>query len=124
LDQRTAHERLIRVCFSDYDRDVALVAERRNAAREREIIGVGRLSKIPGQDQAEFAMLIADEWHHRGLGTELLRRLVEIGKNEGLSAITADILRDNVEMQRVCEKVGFELRHELGEPTARAAILL
>src|SRR5687768_11763602 len=47
LSARTAHERLIRVCFNDYDREIALVAERQNAA-EREILAVVRLSKLPG----------------------------------------------------------------------------
>jgi acetyltransferase len=49
LDARTTHDRLTRVCFNDYDRELALVAERRDAARgEREILGVARLSKTPG----------------------------------------------------------------------------
>src|SRR5690606_35482468 len=43
LDQRTTHERLTRICFIDYDREMALVATRRNPeSGEREIIGVGR----------------------------------------------------------------------------------
>ena len=58
--QRTAHERLIRVCFSDYDRDLALIVEHEGRA-DSEILGVGRLSKLPGQDTAEFAIVIAPE---------------------------------------------------------------
>jgi acetyltransferase len=124
LDQRTLHERLLRVCFTDYDRELALVAQRLDESGQPQILAVGRLSKIPGQDQAEFSIVVADDWHHRGLGTELLRRLVDIGKKEHLSGIVADILHENFEMQRICQKVGFELRHELGEPTVRAAIAL
>ena len=45
LEQRAAHERLTRICFIDYDREMALVAERTAATGEREILGVGRLSK-------------------------------------------------------------------------------
>ena len=45
LDRRTAHDRLTRICFIDYDREMALVAERENPQTgEREILGVARLS--------------------------------------------------------------------------------
>src|SRR5690606_27350899 len=80
LDQRTAHDRLARVCFNDYDRDLALVVEQRDGRGATHILAVGRLSRITGYDEAEFALLVADEWHRQGIGTELLRRLVDIGQ--------------------------------------------
>jgi acetyltransferase len=109
LEQRVAHERLARICFIDYDREMALVAERTNEEGEEEIIGVGRLTQQPGRDEAEFAMLVIDEFQEEGIGTELLRRLVQVGEDEGLDRITADILDQNRAMQRVCEKLDFEL---------------
>jgi Acetyltransferases, including N-acetylases of ribosomal proteins len=54
-------------------------------------------------------MLVIDEYQGEGIGTELLRRLVEVGTTEGLDRITADILQQNHAMQRVCEKLGFEV---------------
>ncbi len=59
LDLRIAHERLTRICFIDYDREMALVAERDDPVRGRAILGVGRLSKLRGTTEAEFAILIA-----------------------------------------------------------------
>jgi len=123
LDQRTAHERLIRVCFNDYDRELALIVERRDSGGAQ-ILAVGRLSKVPGQSHAEFALVIDDQWQHRGLGTELLKRLVKIGQDEKVSAITADILPGNVAMRRICERLGFRLEHELGDGIIRAVIVL
>ena len=80
LEQRIAHERLTRICFIDYDREMALVAERRNPETgEREILGVGRLSKIHGTNEAEVAVLVSDQWQGRGLGKELLARLLLVG---------------------------------------------
>jgi len=111
LEQRVAHERLARICFIDYDREMALVAERSNEEDENEIIGVGRLTQQPGRNEAEFAMLVIDEYQEEGIGTELLRRLVQVGKDEGLDRITADILQQNQAMQRVCEKLDFDLVH-------------
>jgi acetyltransferase len=107
LEQRVAHERLARICFIDYDREMALVAE----TEAGDIIGVGRLTQQPGRNEAEFAMLVVDEYQGEGIGTELLRRLVEVGRDEGLERITADILRQNRAMQRVCEKLGFQIIH-------------
>jgi acetyltransferase len=123
LDQRTTHERLIRVCFNDYDRELALIVEHQGAAGS-EALAVGRLSKTPGEQTAEFAILVSDEWQHRGLGTELLRRLVAIGRSESLTTITASILPDNLDMQRVCSKVGFELRHVPEDRLVQAVLLL
>src|SRR5262249_34493551 len=46
LSQRVAHERLARLCFIDYDREMALVAERRDPrSGEPEVVAVGRLIK-------------------------------------------------------------------------------
>ena len=113
LSQRVAHERLTRICFNDYDREIALVAELKVAKGEpKKILGVGRLSKqhIPGT--AEFAVLVNDEWQRQGLGCELLRRLIEIGRDEKLSVLSGVILADNHAMQHICRKVGFKVVHD------------
>jgi acetyltransferase len=123
LDQRTAHERLIRVCFADYDREWPLVVERPKDDGG-EIVAIGRLSKLAGQSAAEFSIVVSDEWQHKGLGTELLRRLVSIGRDERVSVIKADILPDNLDMRRICEKVGFKLQFEAGDSVVRALLPL
>jgi acetyltransferase len=125
LSQRVAHERLTRICFIDYDREMALVAERNDAVPGvHEIAAVGRLGKLHGANEAEFAMLVADPYQGRGLGTELLRRLIQVGRDERLSRISADILPENRAMQHVCQKLGFRLEHEVGEGVVKAAIEL
>ena len=79
LSRRVAHDRLTRICFIDYDREMALVVDRQEPwTGVHEILGVGRLSKIRGTDDAEFALLVSDEHQGRGFGTELLRRLIAI----------------------------------------------
>jgi acetyltransferase len=114
LNQRVAHERLIRVCFSDYDREMPLVVEYQDPkSGERELAGVGRLSKIPGHNEAEFAMLISDLWQNRGIGTQVLAMLLKVARDERLERVSAHILPENVEMQHVCEKLGFKLRRDL-----------
>jgi len=82
LDRRVAHERLARLCFIDYDREMALVAVRDGpaGAAGAEMLGVGRLTPLHGPGDAEFALLVRDDVQGQGLGTELLRRLVDIGR--------------------------------------------
>jgi acetyltransferase len=121
LSQRVSHERLTRICFIDYDREMALVAEQRDAANgERQILAVGRMTKIFGANEAEVAVLVSDNWHGRGLGTELLSRLLKVGADEGLARLSADILPDNREIMRVCEKLGFKLKHSLEDEVVKA----
>ena len=111
LDQRIAHERLTRICFNDYDREIALVAERKDAKTgDREILGVGRLSKARGLNEGEFALLISDRWQKQGLGSELLKRLVDIARTEKLTRVSAIIMSDNHAMLHVCKKTGFALK--------------
>lgn len=107
---RTGHERLVRTCFNDYDREIALVAERKQPVTTGEILGVARLFKVHGLNEAEFAILIADAWQGMGLGTTLLRLLVEVGRAEKLRRITGRILGENTTMIEVSRNIGFELQ--------------
>ena len=125
LSQRTAHERLTRMCFIDYDRAMALVAERENPATgEHEILGIGRLTRLHGMKEAEMAILINDDYHGRGLGTELLRRLIEICRTEKIESLVADILAENRTMQRICEHLGFRLTYEPEDGLVKAELRL
>lgn len=110
LDQRMAHDRLVRMCFLDYDREIALLIERGTTSGQgREIIAIGRLSERPGSHDAEVAFLVRDQYQRQGLGTELLRRLIEIARNEHLERLLAFILLENTEMQSLVRKAKFRI---------------
>jgi acetyltransferase len=111
LDARTAHERLLRICFPDYDREIALVAEHRpSQASQRAVVAVGRLSRDRvARSEAEFSLLVADPWQGRGVGPRVLSRLIEVARQEGIGRIYADILQANMRMQRVCAGLGFTI---------------
>ncbi|KAI9134669.1 bifunctional acetate--CoA ligase family protein/GNAT family N-acetyltransferase [Acaryochloris sp. CCMEE 5410] len=113
LQTRVSHERLTRICFVDYDCEIALVAEYANPqSLDHQILGVARLSKLHGTQSAEFGMLVQDQFQGQGLGTELLKSLLQVGEVEGLEAIKADILPDNRAMQSLCKKMGFQLKYQ------------
>jgi acetyltransferase len=108
LSQRVAHERLSRICFVDYDREMVFVAEGSAApSGPRRIVAVARLTKLHWSAEAEFALLISDPFQRHGLGTELLRRLVEVGRAEGLRRIVGYVSAENAQMLRLARKLGF-----------------
>ena len=119
LDSRIAHERLTRICFIDYDREMALVAERDN-----EILAVGRLTRAHQANEAEFAVLIGDKYQGRGLGKELVSRLIEIARAEGLDRVTADILGENRQMIEICRQLGFSLKYDAAGVVQAELLLL
>ena len=120
LSTRTSHERLTRICFIDYDREMALVAERRvPGTDEPEIIGVTRLSKLHGVDAAESAVVLLDEAQGKGLGTELVRRSLDVARAEKLKRVISTVLPENFEMRAVNKKLGFRIVSEMNEDVVR-----
>ena len=102
-----------------------LVVERRDPkTQEAEILGVGRLTKLHDGNEAEFALTVSDQWQGHGLGTQLLKLLVQVGRDEKLERITAIMLADNHEMQNVARKAGFQVEHIRGESEYRAELAL
>jgi acetyltransferase len=125
LSYRTSHDRLSRICFTDYDQQMVLVAEHLNPdTGEHRVIGIGRFTKVHGTQEAEFAVLIQDEYQRQGLGTQLVKQLVHIGRQEGLELIFAEILRENSAMQRICNHLGFQLTSGIEQEMLRAELLL
>jgi acetyltransferase len=117
------HERLARICHCDYDREIALVAES-GEGDEQQIMGVVRLSKLHGKNEARLSILIADPFQGIGLGGELVRRAVEIAKQERLSRLSAILTVDNQVMQHLFEKLGFKIEPSEDEKLAIATIEL
>ncbi len=124
LSQRTAHDRLTRICYIDYDREMALVVEHKNAEGNPELIAIGRLSRLRGRDEGEMAVLVDDRFQHQGLGTELYRRLVEVARDELMGSVVSTILSENREMQTICKKLGFYLESSLEDGTVMATLKL
>ncbi len=125
LHQRIAHERLTRICFIDYDREMALVAVREDPSSGRpEIAGVGRLMKVHGRNDAEFALLVSDPFQGQGLGTELLTRVLEVARDEKIERVFGDVLAENRDMRRVVEKLGFSVEPTDDPSMVRAQIAL
>ena len=124
LQERVVHERLARLCHCDYDREIALVAERGNDTGERSILGITRLSKIHGTNEARLALLVADPFQGIGLGHELVRRSIEVARDEGLSGLTSTLTADNQAMLHIFKKLGFRIEPGGAENLVTATITL
>jgi acetyltransferase len=112
LSERVAHDRLARICHSDYNREISLIAEQiiDPETATAAILGIGRLSKIHGSNEARFTLLVNDQYQGKGIGTELIRRLIDVGRSEKLDRIEALIAPENQAMQNLCQKLGFQLK--------------
>ncbi|MFQ5675364.1 MAG: GNAT family N-acetyltransferase [bacterium] len=112
LSTRTRHERLARICRIDYQREIVLVADYKNPRhRKNQIIAVGRLSRLQNSNAAEIAVLVTDSCQGKGLGTEILNRLLHIGRAAQIERVIAEILPENAVMKKINEKLDFPVEH-------------
>ena len=111
------HDALVRFCNIDYDREMAIIAEKREGDRTIEI-GVSRLIIDPGKKRGEFAVVVADNYQSRGLGTKLVDMLIEFAREKGIDTIYGTVMSENIKMIQLCEKLGFTTRREHENVTA------
>ncbi len=109
LAQRTTHERLARVCCADYDRELALVVETRDAAGDAAIVAVGRFARDAGASDARLAVVAQPAWRDRGALDRLVAALVHAARSEGLQSVTAAIMPFDMRLQDACRAHGFTI---------------
>ena len=109
LAERTAHERLTRICYVDYDRQFALVAEGAGSSGETEVAGVARISRMPASEDRVLTLVVADAWQRRGVGAALVRSAVEVARGEGVAHLLAELSPDNHPMRDLLASAGFTL---------------
>lgn len=107
------HSLLVRFTQIDYDREIALVAIDKESHDER-MLGVARIIYGPDKDEAEFAVLVGDPWHGKGIGAELLRKCLRIAKERGIREVFGIVLPENVQMLALGKKLGFSISRSSG----------
>ena len=100
------HEMHVRFCNIDYDREIAIVAEIREKDRRR-IIGISRLIIEPGFKSGEYAVVVHDDFHGKGLGYKLVDVLIGIAQDKGLEEFRGYVQAGNTKMLGVCKRLGF-----------------
>ncbi|MGI9498685.1 MAG: GNAT family N-acetyltransferase, partial [Geminicoccaceae bacterium] len=91
----------------DYDREMALVLAEDDKPGEALIGGVARLAADPDNERAEYAIIVGRELTGQGLGRLMMERLIAYAKKRGIGELYGEVLRKNVPMLSLCEKLGF-----------------
>ncbi len=102
----------------DYDREMALIAVVSENGLETEI-GVARYVVNADGVSCEFAVAVADAWQHRGVGSILIRNLVEVARARGLQVMEGIVLAGNHKMLGLMNALGFSIRSEPGDAGAK-----
>jgi acetyltransferase len=115
--RRLSSEELRRFTDIDPARERALIAVTTEGEAERQL-GVARYVKI-SRDQAEFAIVLRDDWQHRGLGSVLLGQLIANARQDGLASLFGTTFTSNAAMLRLAGKLGFRIAAEPGAAIVR-----
>lgn len=113
-------EMLIRFTQIDYETEMALVAAIENGQQER-IIGIARYFTQADRESCEFALVVADAWQNKGIGSRLMMVLMEAAKSKGIKTMSGRILSENNTMLELAKNMGFSIRKN-DDPTVKIAI--
>jgi acetyltransferase len=109
---------LARFTLIDYDREMALVAvlKERTAGADGEfteterIVGVSRYITNPDQSSCEFALVVADDFSGKGLGSRLMLSIMDVARERGLTEMDGLVLANNPGMLKLMRSLGFSVK--------------
>ena len=85
---------------------------------------MARLIRLRGTADAEFSLIVSDDYQGLGIGREMVRRLIDVARAEGVQRLVAEVLTCNSGMVRICSELGFTIHDEGGGDTLRAELRL
>ena len=100
-------QQLARFTQIDYDREMAFIATRPGPSGQDETLGVGRVVADPDNVSAEFAVTVRSDLAGQGLGTLLMRRLIDYCRSRGTREIVGEALPQNTRILKLARKLGF-----------------
>ena len=112
-------ELLVRLTQLDYDRDIAFVALEPSG----DLAGIVRYAAGPERETAEFGILVRSDIKGHGLGSALLRHLVDYARAEGVGRLEGLVLTENTRMLALCRELGFKIAADPSDPVRLRATL-
>lgn len=111
---RLNDEELRRLCNPDHANDMAFVALAAgpNGAESKRQVGVCRYAGAGGARGAEISVAVADDWQHQGLGTALLRRLIDYARAHGVKRLYSMDSAVNDNMRNLGTDLGFTVARD------------
>ena len=115
---------LARFTLIDYDREMALVAVVKNRqvdddgmVHETErIVGVSRYVTNPDLTSCEFALVVADDFSGKGMGSRLMLSIMDVARDKGLATIEGLVLANNPDMLKLMRNLGFSIKAYPDDP--------
>jgi len=102
-------EQLEKFTHIDYEKQMAIVALVKEDGRER-LVAVGRYNLLEDEpEDAEFAIVVQDDYQGRGIGTEVLRHLAHVAKLQNVRVIVGYIMNENDRMFSVLKRSGLKM---------------
>ncbi len=108
------HDKRVRYTFNDYSREIAIVPVIEEEGRKK-ILGVVRMTGDANHENAEFAIVLRDDWQGQGLGELLFDYIMEIAKKKGWKRMEANVISGNMKMVNLFKKKGCELSFDKDE---------
>ncbi|MFT6407247.1 MAG: GNAT superfamily N-acetyltransferase [Arenicella sp.] len=99
------------LCEIDFDKKMAFIAVIKNAASEQQVIGVSRYASDEF-DHCESAVSVADDWQNHGLGTHLMKALIEFARHKGKELIYSIDPIDNTHMRMLARDLGMTAQRD------------
>ncbi len=114
---------LARLTQIDYDREMAFIAVTTLPVGQEEEIGVARYAVNPDGETCEFAIVVADDWQHRGVARKLMQVLIETARSRGLKEMIGVFLANNERMLRFVASLGFTLYDDPEDRSIKRGVL-
>jgi len=96
----------------DYQNEMVLVAVVSEGGVES-MVGIGSYSRIPRTELAEVALVVRDDWQGKGIGTELLKYLIDLARSKGFLGLKAWVLVENTAMMHLFKKCGYQMKYRV-----------
>ncbi len=116
--QELTQTMLVRFTQIDYDREMALIAVIERNGKEMEL-GVCRYAINPDGKSCEFALVVADEWQGKGIGSKLMNCLIYAARARGLKLMEGEVLATNKNMLKLSANLGFSISPSEEDPAIK-----
>lgn len=115
---------LVQLLDVDQVNRIALVATTTDEAGIEVFVAVARAHRVPGDEEAEAAVVVRDDYQNQGLGMLMLQRLVETARDAGFARFRGYIQPHNAHMFHLLQKIGLHYEIHLGQGEATVIVFL
>jgi acetyltransferase len=121
--QELTQEMLVRFTQIDYHNEMALIAVKHDGNAEEEI-GVARYVINLDKKSCEFALVVSDQWQRKGIGHQLMQRLMEVARDRGLERMEGEVLKNNFKMLELIKGLNFQISNHPEDTNIKQAEIL